>query len=68
MSTVDVMQYVSSAALTGDESKAGLFIGIMVVMALIIIGLVVFSIISSKKNADNEGKGKGPKNNATDKK
>lgn len=68
MNPMNVMQYVSSAAITGDDNKAGLFIGIMVVMALIIVGLVVFSIISSKKNADNEGEAKGPEKKDTDQK
>ena len=58
----EVVQQVGTVALTGDETNTGLFIGIMIVMAVVIIGLVVFSVISSKKNADNENKTDDNKN------
>lgn len=60
----DIVRHVGTAALTGDDSKTGLFIGIMIVMAVIVIGLVVFSIISKKKNADNEDKTDNQKNDS----
>ena len=60
----DMLQQAGTAAFTGDESKTGLFVGIMIVMAVLIIGLVVFSIISKKKNADNEDKVNNKKDNS----
>ncbi len=54
MDTVNnVTRIVTSAGFTGDDSKAGIFIGVMVVMAIVIVGMVAFSVISSRKNKDS---------------
>lgn len=50
MMTQNLAHTVETAVFTGDNSHATLFIVIMVIMAVIIIGMVVFSVISSKKN------------------
>ena len=49
MMTQNLAHTVETAAFTGDNSHATLFIVIMVIMAVIIIGMVVFSVISSKR-------------------
>lgn len=50
----NLIHTVGTAAFTGDDSNASLFIIIMVVMAVIIIGMVAFSVISSRKNKDDD--------------
>lgn len=58
MDMTNFARTVGTAASTGDDSNATLFIVIMVVMALIIVGMVVFSVVSGRKNKENsEGKG-----------
>lgn len=44
----------STGVKTGDESNLGLWIGILVVCAVVIVGIVVFVVIKKKKAANSE--------------
>lgn len=52
MNTSMVSNTAGSAVFTGDNSNATSLIIIMILMAIVIIGVVAFSIIKKKKGAD----------------
>lgn len=54
MDTLSIVNKLGTAPFTGDDSNATLFIVIMVVMAIVIVGMIAFSVISGKKSKNSE--------------